>query len=577
MAHDKETTANVIDKLKTGKPCNEAKDGLKFFGRINNCRKRMATEANGTRRTSFTVNAAGFTELDASIYTDPHFDLPQAGAMAKWLNYFGLAVGDLITKSNGSIETDVIIPAIYNLMYSNGLPKNANVTLGANTKSVTLTEGLDNPNAFIMPTEVGSVFGVTTGTKPGNAVGWNNIMELIHGVQKFSTSDDSSNLALMAPSAPSSTENLNIKFTGQKMMGKFVPQLPSMAGLKTVWSLMSQFVNLSVNEMFTALKVNSDGKIVPTLTIRQLPFSSGIISDTLIPEDPLSPEERKQADTLLGQLDLARDSVQRGEYKNDKGFSKINESVIAKWKKRTGKNAEDLKLKPTEIRTAVTRMAEVPRWKIDPILVKAFDVGRSDAMRHNFVHVYGESGAPTGLSPAQQFVKNPPIIDDLDVARSGLRPFMATVACAPDDLVNGGPAAWMDLLADIVVNQELTLTGIMNVHGITSPIAPGDNIEYDGVIAHLEAVNHVFSIAPSGHVSFLTNLEFTHGVSAVQMDNQDKSMFIGLDAADISTFDPAVSQDGNGQTEGTNQKTPDLTKGDPDFANHLKSLLLDDE
>jgi hypothetical protein len=116
----------------------------------------------------------------------------------------------------------------------------------------------------------------------------------------------------------------------------------------------------------------------------------------------------------------------------------------------------------------------------------------------------------------------------------------------------------MHLLADILMNQELVLSGTLDMHGIQQPIVPGDNVEYDGVIAHIETVSHRFSVAPTGSCVFTTQIEVSHGVSAAQLQGNDEALFSGISPGDISTFDPAVTQDGPNTTVGTGSETDSI-------------------
>lgn len=585
LVQSKEAVREILRKLNEGEACNEWQDGLKFFGRINSCRKKMITDGGtGLRRTSFMVNAAGFTELDANIYYEPYMALPAQGIVTSNLQYFGVAISDFISNQTGGVVTNKVVPAMYNVLYGTGIPKDANVTLGSS--EVRLTEGLDNPNAFLIPTEVAKVFGVSRGTKAGGLVGWNDLMEFVHGIQTFTNAPTPSfrsravgglelNIesevqrgSTISPSIISAEtarqrgaamnpifaeEKGRIRFTGKEQMGTFVPQTAAFTGQKNAWTILKQFVNPAVNEMYTSMRVNNEGRIFPTLTLRQLPFTSGIISSTFIPEDPLTPKQREKANQWRKQLeDAGGENSKRGQavianYRKTKEYRENQWGLVAK--------------EPIELMSAVTRFSELPRWRVAPILVKSFDVGRSDSLRMNYVHIYGEAGVPAGVNQSRQFVVNKPIRDDVDIARSGLRPYMMTVPCSPKDIVNGGAGAWMNLMADIVMNQELTLTGLINMYGVVAPIVPGDNVEYDGVVAHIEAVNHNFLTGPSGVCTFTTNIEFTNGVSAEQLSNaDDQSRYVGLKSADISTFDPTVLTSGSDPSVGTGEDAADLAR-----------------
>jgi hypothetical protein len=247
--------------------------------------------------------------------------------------------------------------------------------------------------------------------------------------------------------------------------------------------------------MYTCLRVNPDGLVVPTMIVRQLPFTSEILSTDL----------------------------------------------------------------------QVTRFLELPRWGIDPVLVKDVDVGRSDALRFNFIHVYGDTvdhSAPF----ASQIVRNPPIRDDLDIARSGLRSHMQTIPCSPADTRNGSPTKWMELSSDILMGQQLTLTGIMQTFGIQAPICPGDNIEWDGIVFHIESVTHSCTMQPNGFKSFVTQLALSHGVRS-DPGLEDITIYAGINTDDHLSFNPGVTTEGSQNFDTRERPGNSRDAGALDFTN----------
>lgn len=541
MTQSKSDLLDLIKRIKSGDPCNEWMDGLKFFGKVTICRKRTVIDsANGGKRVMFTVGGAAFTELDAPIFYEPYLATGTTGLITSWMQFFGVAINAFITKqASGGVETDLAVPELLKILYGRGLPTNLGITnkrvlADLERYGIKLTGGLDNPNSFIVPQEVGALFGLyNQGSKPNGQFGWSDIMDFVHGVQKYPTSQNDSPAGFV-PEIKSYDDHQRMKFTGNKVMGTFVPQPAAFTGAQTVWNVLQQFINSSVNETYTALKPQSSGRVMPTLTLRQLPFSSDLIEDTYTPKDPLDPKLRKRVAEAHKKFDEAGgDTTKKGR----------------EIRKKYGHLLNQIAEPPTQI-SAVTRFSELPRWYIHPILIKGFDVGRSDALRFNYIHVYGQSGLRSdGL--VNQLVRDPPIRDELDISRSGLRPYMQTLHCSPTDIKNGGPGAWMRLLADILMGQELTLTGTIDMVGVQAPIAPGDNIEYDGLIAHIESITHQFVAHPNGVTSFLTNLQITRGLTARTADTiKDENLFVGLgDYPELVTDDPAILSNGEGLTE----------------------------
>ncbi len=538
LAQDVETIQSVRAKLEKGEAANGPMDGLKFFGRVQSCRKKRITNgATGQKTVNYSLSAVGFSELDMTLFYEPYMANGYKGAISSWMHTLGLEINKLIEDSqkdtNGGIETHVILPALYNTLYKTGAPVEQNTG-----SPIALTAGLDERTMFMLPPAVASVFGVYGVERPR----WADLMELVVGVQKF-TSESAFFKRSFVPNGM--TKGQKVHFTGTPLMGTFLTQPHVVTGQKTAWSMLETFVNRAVNEMFVALKVNADGKVVPTLTVRQLPYSSDMIDETFTPKDRLTKEQREEVKKAKAVLAAA------GGPETSKG-----KKVLASYDKRYGTalNPARMSDEPKPQMFGITRYTEVPRWIIPDLLIREDDIGRSDQGRINFIHVYGEGGLAESLT--KQFVRDNPIRDDLDIARSGLRPLMATVPCSPKDVVFGGPAAWMNLLADIQMNAHLALNGIVNTHGIVAPIAPGDNIQFNGIIGHLEAVNHAFSVNVVGTKSFMTSLEFSHGIAEHNGAVGNDADWFGVSNPLNAYRDPATTIDHTDPTVSTPIDTP---------------------
>jgi hypothetical protein len=194
----------------------------------------------------------------------------------------------------------------------------------------------------------------------------------------------------------------------------------------------------------------------------------------------------------------------------------------------------------------------VPRWRLDPILVTGADLGRSDATHFNFVHIYGDSSQQFAGDAAQvdERLENPPKVDELDIKRTGIRIYpLQTVNCSGEDVQNGAARRWMELVADFAMGQHLTLNGSINLIGIQSPIAPGDNCSFDGAVFHIEEVCHQWSVS-GGQRKFVTSLSVTHGVRDNPLETisdhsqeqfQDKYLYQGVVTGDLSGNDPGIT------------------------------------
>lgn len=476
----------VRGKIQGDENINEFNDGLKFYGRVQSLRKQLAQSPDGKRQVRYQLNASGFNEFDSRVFFDPHL-IAKVDQLGHQFALLGVAVKDLLRENQRGISATKANARFLDILLGTGIPINDKLRVSGKANQI-VTGGAPD-NAFIIPTVFGAKFGIEHSRQAPN-LRYTDILEKTIGLQKYEEASDRHPIQGEDPRSDA-VQKAKV-FTPIKqgeLLGAFLPIAPQVSN-NPVWGVMQQYLNPACNEMFTCLRVNSSGRIMPTFVMRQLPFTSEMFDDRSAPQD------------------AATDAATPFE---------------------------------------TTRFMTLPRWVIDPVLVKNADIGRSDALRFNFVHVYGENGLPHG-EEHRQIVRNPPLRDDMDIARSGLRPYMATIPCAPKDVLGGGPGKWMALLSDIVMGQHLTMTGILQTVGIQAPICIGDNLEWEGAVFHIEGITHSVSIAPNGHKDFSTTLNLTHGVHDTTKDSTDLNslkndlqIYAGINLSDFTKLNPGVT------------------------------------
>lgn len=478
MMSEQETYEKVLKNLLSGNltACNWFNSGLKFYGRVHSTRKDVDIAPDGHKSARIDFTCAGFSEFDSQIFYDPYL-AERADIQNSISTYFaklGQALDKLISANGRGVAASSAIPFWLDLLLGRGINRNLGLNVSDELRSTT---GLEAPGSFMVPAAVGQVFGRTE-TIDG-AVGkyfkFADLLDTVIGVQKYDSPNVSSSLLLEDSSITTTFAELLSPVGARSsdtrrscpapLLGTFLPQAPQFSNVP-VWSVLEQYLNRAVNEHYVCLRASPSGSIVPTYIARQLPFSS---------------EEFVNQDNTLVNGDLMQEGPSIG--------------------------SEPLTL---------TAFSELPRWRISDSLVRNVNYGRSDAMRFNFVHVYGDTVDPNRAF-TEQIVENPPIRDDLDIARSGLRPYMQTVNCHPAEIrstTGSNPGAWMKILADIVIGQHLTLTGTLTSFGIQAPICPGDNLEWSGTLFHIESVTHSCSIDMMGKKTFTTSIALSHGMKA---------------------------------------------------------------
>src|SRR5690606_19505100 len=283
-----------------------------------------------------------------------------------------------------------------------------------------------------------------------------DLVNIVCGIQKYkSPSAGASPQQFLNPT--DLTANGRVFTTRNKIRGVSYAK-PEYWNQIRVWDILNSYLNNVVNEMYTAFRPDPQtGNIMPTLVIRQKPFTTD-------------------------------------------RFARANPAVI------------------------VTPFRTLPRWKPDPSEVTDFHTGRDDAARINFVQVFGRSQSLMGGSNAdidEQIAMGNYDIDREDIKRSGLRPYITSsnFDYAASDV--GGRLSqaplWAKLVGDWVIGGHLKMSGSITMRGWTVPISVGDNLEFDGVVYHIEGVQRIGRLGADGKRMFRTIVQLSNGVSVEEL------------------------------------------------------------
>jgi hypothetical protein len=444
----------VGDAARAGTPINGVRDGFKGMFKVQSCRKFVNVEPNsGVKTLIYKIDGFAFTEFNNTIYFNPNL------VNQKNLANVGLYIADVAPAWASFVSRDgrpqlqeVISFLIQNFLGSSQNPD----ALKANGLVV-------SPNLqFSMPTLVGRLLGTTNSQIP-NATDYNtvtaakDIYRFVFGIQQYASSG---HLTLASGMNPI---NLNGKptYPGFEYTSTYVPGTtllkPEYWNQVKLWSIINQYTNSPLNEIYTCFKIAPNNRVMPTMTFRQIPFTS---------ED------------FTGQMFGTQDAESPG--------------------------------------IAVTKFLNLPRWKIDSAFILNMDIGRDEAARINFVQFYAKSNFnDKGVESSGETAAINYVFDKTDIQRSGLRPYVVQNQFddLPDTLVKRAPE-WARILGDALIGGHLKMNGTFNCIGIVEPIAVGDNAEVDGVVYHIENVTHNCSINPStGVKTFRTSLKVSHGVS----------------------------------------------------------------
>lgn len=430
----------LIARNKKPGAINGPNDGFKGLFKVQGVRKVISVDpTTGLKTVLYKVNGFAFTEFNNTIYYNPYLRREDQGSgrdSLLFVSNIGTDYAQLVNQDHAPRCQDLIKALIQSFIGTGvndrGATSVANIPITANTH-------------FYVPGLVGQLLGVS-GAKAAK-----DIYAYLFGLQKYSSSSNQSLSNGLNPSNISTAIG-GFYYTTTPVDGQTALKAEYWNQVKA-WSIINQYVNQPLNELYTCFRIDPKGRVMPTVVLRQIPFTS---------ED----------------------------FGNKEPFSEAFE---------------------------VTRFLSLPRWKISSALVTDLDLGRDEAARVNFVQYYGTItiAKPDAGAAAQTAARNF-AYDINDVARSGLRPYIVVSQFEDLSNTSDAKFSrkWALIIGDSVMGGHLKLNGTLTCVGIVEPIAVGDNMEFDNVVYHIEEVSHACVInTGSGVKQFRTIFKLSNGVS----------------------------------------------------------------
>ena len=448
--------ADVATAARQGQPINGIDQGFKGMYKVQGVRKTVHVDPGTGVRTVFVkIDGFAFTEFNNTVYFNPNLiNQKSLNNQALFLSDISTAWAALVSNTGKPAIQDVIAFLIQTI-----------IGTGVNPKAQVVDGLVVSQNVhFLVPVLVGNLLGITQGGQANNATTTNtatvaakDIYLYLFGIQQFSSAQmQTPNMGLNPSNLQSTQVYPNFYYTAQNCAGHSLLK-PEYWNQVKLWSILNQYVNAPLNELYTCFKVSPNGSVMPTVVFRQIPFTSeDFVTQTFGTQDSTAP------------------------------------SI------------------PT------TQFLTLPRWKIGGESIYNLDIGTDEAARINFVQYYAKSNfSKKGYEMANEIVLVNYVYDKDDVARSGLRPYIVQNQFddLPDALVKSAPI-WARLCGDAVIGGHLKLNGTFELVGMQEPIAVGDNLEFDGVVYHIEQVTHTCVVNPTtGIKTFRTSVSVSHGVS----------------------------------------------------------------
>jgi murein DD-endopeptidase MepM/ murein hydrolase activator NlpD len=219
---------------------------------------------------------------------------------------------------------------------------------------------------------------------------------------------------------------------------------------RPIWQILKAYLNEPINEIFTSIRMNHEGRIFPTFICRQTPFSTKAFK-----------ADHKGSHKITQYVDIPKWYVPMSNVLTyDVGYS-------------DGLNVNYLRLKLQS--TVSDSTANQVDYMINvPPAIDSADIMRNGLRMYNVV----TSSGVGNVAESQQQAR-----------------------------------FWTKLVADFVFRLKYQVNGHITCKGIQKPVSIGDNVIVNGVMFHIEGMTHEGAIDMAGKKRFNTTMSLTHGES----------------------------------------------------------------
>lgn len=412
---------------------NFFESGLKFVGRIGSIRESLSKSSDGFIDGGYSVSASSFTEFNSVLYYDPRLALPFS-SYAQFLGSFGVETSVLFSsakKTENYVNTTEIVPILSNIILGKD-PQGINASASPSKK-------------FLVPQILGAMLGLGR-----EAERVTDLHRYYSGRQRYQQSTDEKWQSLV-PQIEKTNDNTFI--TPYPFSDLIFPQVFDLKG-NSAWGIMKGYVNEPINELFTAMKPDPTGKIMPSIIFRTNPLTSEDMSK-------LSPSA---------------------------GFDTTSFFEYPAWNITTN------------------RVTEYSIGRSDNARLNYVEIQADDKVTQKKQEQTRESNR----------IFAPPAAVTTDISRNGLRMFVQKVPSVAFDRTvsptQNMSRIYTSIMGDILLDSHLRFSGSVSMEGVQLPISHGDNAIINGIMFHIETVSHFGGINPEGKKDFSTSLSLSHGI-----------------------------------------------------------------
>jgi hypothetical protein len=441
---------DIANRVQTGLNINRIQDGFKGVFRIQSVRKNISVDpTSGIKLVRFEVTGFAFTEFNNALYFNQNLvNQNVSGNFALFAADISKAWASLNTFQ-GTPYVQELIASLIRIFLGSGPSLSAS---GQNIQGTTFSFN----NQYIIPGLVGTLLGLNNQAN----IQARDLYTYLFGIQQYSANVTDPVSGLNPSNVSGSYPNIKQRYPNFFYTKDYCPGnstlKPDYWNNVKLWSVLNQYTNSPLNELFTCFRVSFNGNVLPTVVFRQIPFTN---------------------DDFATQKFGTQDSY-----------------------------APSIK---------VTKFMNIPRWKISPYYIYSLNIGREESARINFVQYFAKClFTKNGIDLSLETAKGNYCFDSEDVKRSGLKPYIINNEFNDllDQSIEHAPQ-WARIIADASFGGHLKLNGTIECIGIYEPITVGDNLEFNNVVYHIEGIIHKCVINEKGFKTFRTIITLSNGLA----------------------------------------------------------------
>lgn len=302
----------VANASRAKQAINGQNDGFKGIFKVQGVRRVVSVDPNtGTKIVLFKINGFAFTEYNNTIYFNPYLIDPNQDPKNALLfaSYLGKDWTSIVNEKGLTNVQDVIAVLIQSFIGA-GISDEGRLEKNGTVKS---------PNVhFYMPQLVGKLLGVS-GVKAAK-----DIYVHLFGVQKYAGGTGATLSAGLNP-AGLTTKFERIYYTPTPCGGDTFLK-PEYWNQVKAWSIINQYTNAPLNELYTCFRVSPNGRVMPTVVFRQIPFTTEDYKGPGAVTKFMNLPRWKIATALITEIDIGREEAARINFVQYFGKSTVGQN-----------------------------------------------------------------------------------------------------------------------------------------------------------------------------------------------------------------------------------------------------------